>query len=72
MQSYKLTYLSYLYHTHRLTLFVPLMLLSWLFLQLTKNHLASEHLLSVPIISGIHYYYYMLKKHAQLKFLNED
>ncbi|KAF7667338.1 hypothetical protein LDENG_00065090 [Lucifuga dentata] len=46
------------------------MLLSWLFLQLTKNRLALEHLLTVPLISGIHYYY-MLKKQAQLKILNQ-
>ncbi|KAF7656588.1 hypothetical protein LDENG_00039110 [Lucifuga dentata] len=65
-----LTYLSYLYHTHQSVLSVLSMPLSWLFLQLTKNHLASEHLLTVPLISGIHYHY-MLKKQAQLKFLNQ-
>ncbi|KAF7646093.1 hypothetical protein LDENG_00193770, partial [Lucifuga dentata] len=34
-----------------------------------KNRLASEHLLTVPLISGIHDHY-MLKKQAQLKILN--
>ncbi|KAF7644285.1 hypothetical protein LDENG_00224590, partial [Lucifuga dentata] len=65
MDLHHLTYLSYLHHTHRLVLSILSMLLSWLFLQLTKNRLASEHLLTVPLISGIHYHY-MLKKQAQL------
>ncbi|KAF7641201.1 hypothetical protein LDENG_00289360 [Lucifuga dentata] len=70
MDLHHLTYLSYLHHTHQLVLSVLSVLLSWLFLQLTKNRLASEHLLTVPLISGIHYHY-MLKKQAQLKFLNQ-
>ncbi|KAF7648491.1 hypothetical protein LDENG_00156130 [Lucifuga dentata] len=36
-----------------------------------KNQLVSEHFPIMPLIFGMDYHY-MLKKHAQLKFLNED
>ncbi|KAF7653092.1 hypothetical protein LDENG_00087490 [Lucifuga dentata] len=59
------------HHIHHHALFAVSILVSWSFLQLTKNQLASEHLPTLPLIFRMDYHY-MLKKQAQLKFLNQD
>lgn len=66
MDLHHLIYQSSVYHVHQHALFALSMLLSWSFLQLAKNELASKHFPTMPLISGM-VFHYMLKKHIQLK-----